>query len=104
MRDFEIETASPAPVAGSFKRVAEDWLKHYVDAKQPTSKDEIGRHLEKYVYPHRERKLFFELRRRTVNELPDPTADKHSPAQAMVCWRRCAASVIGTKSPPSSRE
>jgi hypothetical protein len=102
VRDFEIETASPAPVAGSFKRVAEDWLKHYVDAKQPTSKDEIGRHLEKYVY--RERKPFFEIRRRTVNELPDRTADKHSPAQAMVCWRRCAASVIGTRSPPSSRE
>src|SRR5262249_1193264 len=97
VRDFDIETASAAPVAGSFKRAAEDWLKHYVDAKQLRSKDEIVRHLEKYVYPHWERKLFVEIRRRTVNELLGRIVDKHSPGQAMVCWRRCAASVIGTR-------
>lgn len=81
-RDFDIETATAAAVAGSFKQVAENWLKHYVDRKQLRSKDEIVRQLNKYVYPHWERKPFFEVRRGTVNELLDRIADDHAAGQA----------------------
>jgi len=44
-RDFDPVTATASAVAGSFKSVAENWLKHYVDRKQLRSKDEIVRQL-----------------------------------------------------------
>jgi integrase len=81
-RKFDIETASAAAQAGSFKDVAGAWLRHYVDAKQLRSKDEILRQLEKYVFPAWERTPFFEIRRGTVNALLDRIVERHGRSQA----------------------
>jgi integrase len=79
---FDPKAATSSAAAGSFKEVAEKWIKHYVDAKQLRSKDEIIWHLEKFIYPHWARKPFFEIRRKTVNELLDQIVENHSPGQA----------------------
>jgi integrase len=80
--NFDPKAANAAAQAGSFKEVAENWLKRYVAAKGLRSQDEIERILNYYVYPRWERQPFFELRRGDVNELLDALVDKHGPAQA----------------------
>jgi hypothetical protein len=37
--------------AGTFKQIAADWIREYVDEKGLRSKGEIERHLKSYVYP-----------------------------------------------------
>lgn len=73
---FDPRAAKAATAAGSFKDVAEQWLRLYVDKKGLRSKGEIVRQLEMYVYPAWAGTPFFEIRRKTVNELLDKIADK----------------------------
>ena len=73
---FDPRAAKAATAAGSFKDVAEQWLRLYVDKKGLRSKGEIVRQLETYVYPAWAGTPFFEIRRKTVNELLDKIADK----------------------------
>src|SRR5262245_30379914 len=73
---FDPQAASAAAEAGSFKEVAEKWLRHYVDSQGLRSKREIVRKLEHYVYPRWARTPFFEIRRKTVSELLDHIVEK----------------------------
>jgi integrase len=81
-RSFDPKAANAAAEAGSFKEVAEKWLKFYVAAKGLRTQREIERILTKYVYPQWERKPFFEVRRGDVNELLDRIVDRHGAPQA----------------------
>jgi len=67
---------------GSFKQIAENWIKRHVDAHKLRSKPEIERILSKYVYPKWKDRPFLEIRRREVNDLLDQLADNHGRAQA----------------------
>jgi integrase len=79
---FDPRAASASAEAGSFKEVAERWLRHYVDQHALRSKDEIVRQLNYYVYPRWARTPFFDIRRKTVNELLDKIVEKHGASQA----------------------
>jgi integrase len=74
---FDPKAANAAADAGSFKAVAEAWLKRYVAKKQLRSQPEIERQLREYVYPAWARVPFFEIRRKAVNALLDKIEDKH---------------------------
>jgi integrase len=79
--NFDPKAANAAAVAGSFKQVAEDWVKHYVVKKGLRSQDEIERILGKYVYPAWSQRPFFEIRRGDVNALLDRLEEKHGAPQ-----------------------
>jgi integrase len=79
---FDPKAANAAAQAGSFKAVAENWIKHYVAAKGLRSQGEIERILNYYVYPVWERRPFFKIQRADVNALLDRLVEKHSPIQA----------------------
>lgn len=72
--------APPAP--DTFKSVAENWIKRYVDAQGLISKPEIERRLKVYVYPAWERRIFTEVTRGDVTRLLDSIEDKHGKRQA----------------------
>jgi integrase len=80
--NFDPKAANAAAQAGSFREVAESWIKYYVERKGLRSQDEIERILNYYVYPQWERRPFFEIRRGDVNALLDRLADKHGAPQA----------------------
>lgn len=71
---FDVQEATK-PKAGSFKDVAEEWLKREVEGKL-RSEREIRRQLKKYVYPRWQTKPFAEVRRLEVSELLDHVEDK----------------------------
>jgi integrase len=79
---FDPKAANAAAAAGSFKAVAEDWVKRYVEKQGLRSQDEIERILGKYVYPAWAGHQFFEIKRSDVNELLDRLEDKHGAPQA----------------------
>lgn len=60
---------------GTFKEVAENWLKRYVDVHGLLSKPEILRILNKYLFPEWEGRPFLEIRRGEVNRLLDKVID-----------------------------
>jgi hypothetical protein len=62
--------------AGTFKQIAADWIREYVDEKGLRSKGEIERHLKSYVYPQCEHRLIHEIRRLDVNKLLDDIKNK----------------------------
>jgi hypothetical protein len=80
--EFDPKAANAAAQAGSFKEVAENWIKHYVAAKGLRSQPEIERILNYYVYPVWGRRPFFKIQRADVNELLDRLVEKHSAIQA----------------------
>jgi integrase len=67
---------------GTFKDVAEQWIKRHVDENKLRSKDEIERCLKVYVYPKWGGRNFLEIRRPEVNELLDGIVDNHGKSQA----------------------
>ena len=67
---------------GSFKEVAENWLKRHVEKNRLRTQAEIRRHLTTYVYPKWQDHKFLDIRRRQVIELLDHLEDKHGTAQA----------------------
>jgi integrase len=79
---FDPTAANAAAEAGSFKAVAETWLKQYVEKKRLRTQDEIERILRVYVYPSWERRPFFEIKRLDVNVLLDRVEEKHGAPQA----------------------
>jgi integrase len=80
--NFDPKAANAAAQAGSFKEVAENWIRHYVGAKKLRSQREIERILNYYVYPVWERRPFFEIRRGDVNALLDKLVERHGASQA----------------------
>jgi integrase len=75
---FNPHVAKAAADAGTFRDVAEQWLKSHVDKSGLRSRGEIVRQLETYVYSYRPwaGKPFFDIRRREVNELLDEVEDR----------------------------
>lgn len=76
-RRFETQAA-----VGSFKEVAESWIKRHVEANRLRSRPEIERILKCYVYPKWKDRKFLDLRRGEVNELLDQVADARGLSQA----------------------
>jgi hypothetical protein len=70
---------------GSFKEVAENFIKRHVDANKLRSKAEIERCLHKYIYPAWQHRPFLELKRGDVSALLDRIEDEHGPRQADIC-------------------
>jgi integrase len=60
---------------GTFKEVAENWIKRYVDLHKLRSKLEIQRILDKHLYPEWADRPFLEIRRGEVNKLLDKVID-----------------------------
>ncbi|MFO1099274.1 MAG: tyrosine-type recombinase/integrase [Xanthobacteraceae bacterium] len=79
---YDPRAAKASAEAGSFKDVAEQWLKQYVDKKGLRSKGEIERQLKTYVYPAWAAVPFFEIRRKTVSTLLDKIADAKGTSMA----------------------
>jgi len=63
---------------GTFKEVAENWIKRYVDLHALRSKLEIQRILDKNLYPEWADRSFLEIRRGEVNKLLDKVIDGDS--------------------------
>ena len=74
---FDPEAAVASNAAGTFKTVAEDWIKKYVDEKHLRTRHEIVRCLNVYVYPEWERRPIFDIRRVDVNKLLDQVVKNH---------------------------
>ena len=62
---------------GSFKEVAENWVKRHVEAKKLRTGVEVKRMLDKLVLPAWKDRSFRELKRSDVTELLDGIADKN---------------------------
>jgi integrase len=70
--------------AGTFKDVAQNFIKRHVEANKLRSKGDIVRCLEKYVYPHWGNRPFREIRRGDVANLLDHIEDNHGKRMADV--------------------
>jgi integrase len=68
--------------SGSFREVAESFLKRHVEANKLRTQAAIEYYLEKYVYPEWQHKPFRELRRGDVTALLDRVQDKHGARNA----------------------
>lgn len=86
---FKPEQHTASKEAGTFKEVAEDFLKRYVrkegsrDKKPPLrSAREIERQLNFYVYPKWKDKALFDIKRKDVNKLLDDIEDNHGTCSA----------------------
>ena len=67
---------------GSFREVAENFVKRHVEANKLRTQPEIERCLAKYVYPAWEHRPFRELKRGDVAALMDGIEDRHGARQA----------------------
>ena len=79
--DFDVPNYLAQGKVGSFKQVAEAWLKRHVKGRL-RSEREIERHLRVYVYPHWADRPFTEIRRVDVNGLLDAIEDERGQRQA----------------------
>ena len=79
--DFDVPTYLASGKTGSFKEVAEAWLKRHVSGRLRSERD-IERQLNKYVYPAWADRPFTEIRRVEVNHLLDRLEDEHGARQA----------------------
>jgi integrase len=70
---------------GSFKEVATNWIKRYVEGKRLRSQPEIERCLAKYIYPRWQHRPFLEIKRSDVSVLLDHIEDNHGARQADTC-------------------
>ena len=62
---------------GSFREVAENFIKRHVEHEKLRSQPEIERVLKKYIYPKWEARSFREIRRSDVATLLDQIVDDH---------------------------
>ena len=79
--DFDVPAFLASGKVGSFKEVAESWLKRHVKGRL-RSEREIERQLYKYVYPSWADRPFTEIRRVDVSQLLDRIEDEHGVRQA----------------------
>ena len=79
--DFDVQGYLSSGKVGSFRQVAEAWLKRHVRGRL-RSEVEIERHLKTYVLPHWADRPFTEIRRVDVNQLLDRIEDEHGVRQA----------------------
>jgi integrase len=69
---------------GSFREVAENFIKRHVEANQLRTQAEIERCIAKYILPRWEHRPFREIKRGDVAALLDATEDAHGTRQADV--------------------
>ncbi|WP_292354507.1 integrase family protein [Mesorhizobium sp.] len=81
---FKPEQHTASKEAGTFKEVAEDFVKRHVDKKGLRSKHEIERQLKVYLNPKWKDKALFDITRKDVNKLLDDIEDNHGKRQADV--------------------
>jgi integrase len=81
-RSFDPKAATLAAEAGTFQKVAEDWITDYVERNRLRSQDEIKRILKVYVYPKWATRKLYEIKRFDVKELLMRIEDKHGAPQA----------------------
>lgn len=82
LKKFDPNQAIASAKAGTFKDVAETWVREYVDEKKLRTKYEIVRRLTTYVYPMWGSRPMFGIMRIDVNELLDHIKNKHGRPQA----------------------
>ena len=70
---------------GSFREVAQNFVKRHVEHEKLRSQPEIERVLKKYIYPKWEARPFREIRRSDVATLLDQIVDANGARQADVC-------------------
>jgi integrase len=70
---------------GSFRQVAENFVKRHVEHEKLRTQDEIERCLTKYIYPRWEHRPFREINRSDVAQLLDQIVDENGARQADVC-------------------
>jgi hypothetical protein len=82
---------------GTFKDIAEQWIKRHVDENKLRSKREIERCLQKYVYPKWGDKQFLEIRRPEVNNARRQAAARACPGGLLISFpgRPSSAQVMG---------
>ena len=76
------QKALQGETGGTFKEVAEEFIKRHVEQKQLRSQADIERLLNKQVYPVWQHHAFRELKRSDVRKLLDKIADDHGLRQA----------------------
>jgi integrase len=76
------EAAEAQAAVGTFRDIAEKWIRRYVEEKKLRSQPEIERILRTYIYPRWAEVPFLEIKRRTVNDFLDVIADEHGCPQA----------------------
>ena len=76
--------------AGSFKDVAENWFKRHVEHNKLRSRNDLRRHLDRYILPKWKDIRFHEIGRRKVTELLDDISDNHGPRQPTLSWQQFA--------------
>jgi integrase len=77
---------------GTFREVAENFIKRYVDEKQLRTRKDIVRLLNTHIYPHWQHRVFREIKRADVADLLDKIVDQHGSRQADICLaiiRKC---------------
>jgi integrase len=79
---YDPEAMNAKAAVGTFKDVAENWVRRHVDERKLRSAPKIKRMLSKYVYPEWGNEPFLTIKRRHVSILLDKIADNHGPTQA----------------------
>jgi integrase len=69
-------------LAGSFKDVAENWFERHVEHNKLRSRNELRRHLDRYIFPKWKDIPFHEIGRGKVTALLDEITDNHGPSSA----------------------
>ncbi len=94
-RAFLVDPAKAKAKAdtGSFREVAENWVKRYVETeKKLRTRDDIVRLLNSHIYPYWQHRVFRDIKRADVADLLDTIVDKHGSRQADICLaiiRKC---------------
>jgi integrase len=81
-RKFDTEKAIKKVKAGTFRKVAEDFITNYVEVEGLRSQPEIVRCLERYVYPEWGTRKFLEIGRSDVAKLRDTIREERGKRQA----------------------
>jgi integrase len=81
----KFDPQKPQADDGSFREVAEDFIKRYVERERLRTQPEIERCLKAYIYPRWEARTFREIKRSDVTILMDQIEDQHGARQADVC-------------------
>ncbi|MGB3490213.1 MAG: integrase arm-type DNA-binding domain-containing protein [Xanthobacteraceae bacterium] len=68
--------------AGTFKDVAENWFKRHVEHNKLRSRNDLRRHIDRYIFPKWKNIPFHEIGRGKVTELLDEISDNHGPSSA----------------------
>src|SRR5450759_4071084 len=81
----QFDPQKPQADDGSFRKVAENFIKRYVEHEKLRTQPEIARCLKKYIYPKWEHRPFREIKRSDVATLLDQIVDDNGPRQADMC-------------------